>query len=40
MVQGGTGFRLGINRGPGGSQTFVVAGTPQSSMNQRGCVTV
>jgi len=33
---GGTGFRLGINRGPGGSQTYVVAGAPPSSVNRRG----
>jgi hypothetical protein len=38
--QGGTGFRLGINRGPGGSQTIVVSGTPPSNVNRRGCVAI
>ncbi|KAH9178668.1 hypothetical protein EDB89DRAFT_1927811 [Lactarius sanguifluus] len=33
---GGTGFRLGINRSPSGSQTILVAGPPTSGMNRRG----
>ena len=32
--QGGTGFRLGINRGPGRSQTIVVAGPPTPGINR------
>ncbi|KAH8990113.1 hypothetical protein EDB86DRAFT_2939570 [Lactarius hatsudake] len=33
---GGTGFRLGINRSPSGSQTILVAGPPTSGINRRG----
>ncbi|KAF8481895.1 hypothetical protein DFH94DRAFT_733674 [Russula ochroleuca] len=36
LAQGGTGFRLDIDRGPGGSRTILIGGPPSLPGNRRG----